>query len=102
LSLCLTEHHTMKAYLGSGGIAPCILITAGDRGDWSPSRPCRLTPRERALGTHWIGGWVGPGASLDALGKRKNASPCQDSNLRSSRTKLKIIFLKLWNARYLL
>jgi len=25
LSLCLTKHHTMKAYWGSGGIAPCIL-----------------------------------------------------------------------------
>jgi len=25
LSLCLTKCHTMKAYWGSGGIAPCIL-----------------------------------------------------------------------------
>jgi hypothetical protein len=25
LSLCLTKHHTMKTYCGSGGIAPCIL-----------------------------------------------------------------------------
>jgi hypothetical protein len=25
LSLCLTKHHTMKAYWGSGGIAPIIL-----------------------------------------------------------------------------
>jgi hypothetical protein len=25
LSLCLTKHHTMKAYWGSGGIAPCII-----------------------------------------------------------------------------
>jgi hypothetical protein len=25
LSLCLTKHHTMKAYWGSGGIAPLIL-----------------------------------------------------------------------------
>jgi hypothetical protein len=25
LSLCLTKHHTMKAYWGSGGIAPRIL-----------------------------------------------------------------------------
>jgi hypothetical protein len=23
--LFLTEHHTMKAYWGSGGIAPCII-----------------------------------------------------------------------------
>jgi hypothetical protein len=26
LSLCLTKHHDMKAYWGSGGIAPCILL----------------------------------------------------------------------------
>jgi hypothetical protein len=25
LYLCLTKHHTMKAYWGSGGIAPLIL-----------------------------------------------------------------------------
>jgi hypothetical protein len=25
LSMCLTEHHAMKAYWGSGGIAPCIV-----------------------------------------------------------------------------
>jgi hypothetical protein len=26
LSLCLTKHHAMKAYWGSGGIAPLILL----------------------------------------------------------------------------
>jgi hypothetical protein len=31
----------------------------------SASRPCRFTPRERAPGTHWIGGWVVPRAGLD-------------------------------------
>jgi hypothetical protein len=25
LSLCLTKHHSMRTYWGSGGIAPCIL-----------------------------------------------------------------------------
>jgi hypothetical protein len=29
------------------------------------------TPRERALGTHWVGGWVGPRVDLDAVEKRK-------------------------------
>jgi len=28
--------------------------------EWSASRPGRFTPRERALCSHWIGGWVGP------------------------------------------
>jgi hypothetical protein len=44
LSLCLTKHHTMKAYWGVEAAL----------------RPGRFIPRERALGTHWKGGWVGP------------------------------------------
>jgi hypothetical protein len=34
------------------------LTSAVDGGEWSASRPGRFTPRERAPGTHWIGGWV--------------------------------------------
>jgi hypothetical protein len=41
--------------------------------------PSALPPR-KAPGTHWIGGWVGPRADLDAVGKRKIPSPCRDSN----------------------
>jgi hypothetical protein len=40
----------MKAYWGNGGIAPRILTSVLDGGEWSASRP------ERAPGTHWIGG----------------------------------------------
>jgi hypothetical protein len=36
------------------------LTSALDGGEWSASRPGRFTPRERAPGTHWIRGWVGP------------------------------------------
>jgi hypothetical protein len=36
-------------------------------GDWSASRLGRFTPREGASGTHWIGGWVGSRAVLDAV-----------------------------------
>jgi len=42
-----------------------------DGGEWSPSRPGRFTPKERAPGTHWIGGWTGPRAVLDAGGEEK-------------------------------
>jgi hypothetical protein len=45
--------------------------SALDRGEWSASRPCHFTPGERAPGTHWIGGWVGPRVGLDAVEKRK-------------------------------
>jgi hypothetical protein len=41
------------------------------RDEWSASRPGRFTPRERAPGTHWIGGYVGPRAGLDDMEKRK-------------------------------
>jgi hypothetical protein len=43
-----------------------------------------LYPKERASGTHWIGGWVGPRAGLDTAVKRKIPSPWRDSNPRSS------------------
>jgi hypothetical protein len=53
--------------LGSSGIAPRI-IDLGIRWRWVvASRPGRFTPRERAPGTCWIGGWVGPRAGLDAV-----------------------------------
>jgi hypothetical protein len=29
--------------------------------------PCRFTPGERAPGTHWIEGWVGPRVDLEAV-----------------------------------
>jgi hypothetical protein len=56
------------------------LTLALDGGEWSASCPSPLTPRERALGTHWIGGWVGPRASLDMVLKRKIPKPHQDLN----------------------
>jgi hypothetical protein len=66
----------MKAYWGSGGIVPLILWPpALDGGEWSVSRICRFTPRERSPVTRWIWGWVGPRAVLNAVVKRKFPSP---------------------------
>jgi hypothetical protein len=59
------------------------LTSALDGGEWSASRPGRFTPRERAPGTHWIGGWVGPKAVLEAVVKRKIPSPRRESNPRT-------------------
>jgi hypothetical protein len=36
-------------------------------GERSGSRPGRYTPGEKAPGTHWLGGWVGSRAALDAV-----------------------------------
>jgi hypothetical protein len=70
----LTEHHAMKAYLVSEGIAPRIL-DLDTRWRWMVrQRPDRFTPREKALGTQ-IGGWVGPTAGLDTVVNRKIPSP---------------------------
>jgi hypothetical protein len=48
------------------GIAPILLTSALDGGEWSASRPYRFTP-----GTHSIGDWVDPGIGLNAVEKRK-------------------------------
>jgi hypothetical protein len=42
--------------------------------------PTILPPRERVSGTHWIGGWAGPRAVLDAVVKRRIPSPRRESN----------------------
>jgi hypothetical protein len=83
LSLCLIEHHAMKAYWGSEGKLHALLTSALDGGEWSASRTGRFTPRERAPGTHWIGGRVGPRAVLDAVVNRKIPSPHPETNPRT-------------------
>jgi len=56
------------------------LNSALDGSEWSASRLCRFTPRERAPVTHWVGGYVDPRAGLDAVVKRKILSPYRVSN----------------------
>jgi hypothetical protein len=48
-----------------------FLTSALVEGEWPASRPGFFTPGERALGTHWIGGWVDPRAGLADVEKRK-------------------------------
>jgi hypothetical protein len=57
--------------MGSGRIAPSFLTSTIGEVEWPVSRPGRFFPGERALGTHWIGRWVGPKAGLHAVQKRK-------------------------------
>jgi hypothetical protein len=46
------------------------LILALVGGEWSTSRPGHFTPRERAPGTHWIGGWGDLRAGVNDFEKR--------------------------------
>jgi hypothetical protein len=62
-------------------MAPPLLTSALDGGEWSVSHPGRFTLGERVLGTHWLGAWVGPGAGLDVVEWIKISCPCQGSNL---------------------
>jgi hypothetical protein len=39
-----------------------------------------LPPGEKAPGTHWTGGWVGPRGGMDNVDKRKISWPCRKSN----------------------
>jgi hypothetical protein len=59
------------------------LTSALDGGEWLALRLGRFTPRERAPRTHWIGGWVGPRAVLDAVVKRKIPSSRREWNPRT-------------------
>jgi hypothetical protein len=59
----------MKTYGGVELYLQAFLTFALDGGEWSASLPGRFTPREGAPDTHWIGGWMGPRAGLDAVMK---------------------------------
>jgi hypothetical protein len=52
-----------------------FLNSALDGGEWLALLPGRLTPRERAPATQWIGGCVGLKAGLKGVVNRKNSQP---------------------------
>jgi hypothetical protein len=70
LALCLTNYR--EGVWGSGYMDSHFL-DLGTSWRWAVSfnAPVVLTPGERAPGTHWIGGWVEPRASLDDVEDRK-------------------------------
>jgi hypothetical protein len=55
-----------------------FLTSAQDGGDWSDSLPGHFTPEERAPGTHWLGGWVGPKVGLDVVANKQNSTPAMN------------------------
>jgi hypothetical protein len=73
------------------------LTSALDGGEWSASCSCRFSSRERAPGTHWIGGWVDPNAILDAVVKKKFPVPAENRTLEprsSNHSELKLIKIR--------
>jgi hypothetical protein len=77
--MCFNRAPRHEGVPRTGSIAPRVLDLC-TRSGWSVSRS--FTPRERAPGTHWIGGWVGPRTVLEAVVKRKILSPRWESNPR--------------------
>jgi len=54
-----------------------FLTSTLDGGEWPAAGPGRFTPMERAPGTNWIVGWVGPRAGLDEEAKGRNPCLCR-------------------------
>jgi hypothetical protein len=82
LPLCLIKQYTMKMYWGVEVLRYTFSASALG-GEWWESRPGCFTPVERTPGIHWIGGWVGSTAILEAVEKRKIPSPRRESNSNS-------------------
>jgi hypothetical protein len=81
LSLCLTNYAlSHEDVWGGGRIDAHLLDLALVGSEWSASRPVRSTAGERATGTHWIGGSVGPRAGVGDVENRENSCPYWDSN----------------------
>jgi hypothetical protein len=71
-SLCFNWAPRHEGVLGEWRYSSTHSLTwALDGGEWSVSCPGRFTPRGKAPSSHWIGGWVGRRAGLDAVVKRK-------------------------------
>jgi hypothetical protein len=49
-----------------------IILDRGTKWKWSATRLGRFAAGEKAPSTHWIGGWVGPRAGLNALVNYRN------------------------------
>jgi hypothetical protein len=61
----------MKIY-GGVNVKIHVFLTLALVGDEkSALHPSHFIPRERALNTHWVGGWMGPRIGLDDIESRK-------------------------------
>jgi hypothetical protein len=63
----------MKKYFISRYVVPPFLAWALDGDEWPISDSGRFIPGERANGSLWIRGWVGPPDGLDTVEKNKTS-----------------------------
>jgi hypothetical protein len=54
-----------------------------------------LFPGKEAPGTHWIGGWMDPSASVDAMVKKKISASCQELKPRRPARSLVTVLTEL-------
>jgi hypothetical protein len=64
--------------MNEGMARPLLTLTLYE-GEWSVSHTGRFILWERALGTHWIGGWLGTSAGLDPVENRKISCTYRES-----------------------
>lgn len=65
----------------SGDVAPCRHDLALNEGECSELHLGSVTSGEGARGKYWTGGWVGPGAGLDAADRTNIFAPAGNRNL---------------------
>jgi hypothetical protein len=65
----------MKTYGGGGCIIHVFLTSVLVEGEGAASHLGLFNPLGRAIGTHWIAGWVEPRTGLDDVNKREFLTP---------------------------
>jgi hypothetical protein len=77
----LIMHCAVKTTWGSGVIAPQLLNSAVDWGEWPGSRPDRSTPGEITPRTDWIGCWMAPESVWSLRSTEKSLAPAGNRTL---------------------
>jgi hypothetical protein len=78
----LIKHYTVKIYRGVVDVQLHTFLTSALDGDeWSVSHLSHFMPKQRAPGTHWIRGWVGPRAGLDVVENRNPSVPAWNQTM---------------------
>jgi hypothetical protein len=75
---CLVKHYAMKAHVVVNVFIHEFFTSALIGGEWAVSCLKSFTYMNRTHDSHWIGGWVNPGTSLDDV-KREKSCSCQVS-----------------------